>query len=357
MTSIPHSGPQRIVVGVDTHQYARVVVALDQLGARLGEITIAVDRAGYEQLQRWAAQHGETIRFGVEGCGSYGAGLASFLRRRGYPVVEVNRPDRRIRHLHGQNDPLDAESAARAVLAGTATAVPKSADGAVEMIRQVKIAKDTAVTARSQAIITLKTIVVTAPADLREHLDPLGDTQLIEVCRQLSYDSMTGPADAARYTLRALAERYHELDREARLHDRVLQTLTQRAVPELTSSFGIGADSAAELLLVVGDNPARLRSDGALAKLAGACPIPASSGKTTRHRLNRGGHRQANAALHRILIARMRFHQPTIDYVTRRTTEGKTKREIMRCLKRLLVREVYQILVASHKTKDEHLAA
>ena len=357
MTSIPDPGPRRISVGVDTHKYVHVAVALDQLGARLGEITISVDRTGYEQLERWAHQHGEKIRFGIEGTGSYGAGLASFLRRRGHHVVEVNRPERRIRHLHGKDDSLDAEAAARAVLAGTATAAPKSADSTVEMIRQVKIAKDTAVKARSQAIITLKTVVVTAPADLREHLEPLGDAQLIEVCRALSYDAMSAPGDAACYTLRALAERYHDLDREARLHDRVLQTLTQRAAPELTSRFGIGADSAAELLLVVGDNPDRIRSEAALAKLAGACPIPASSGKTTRHRLNRGGHRQANAALHRILVTRMRFHQPTIDYVARRTAEGKTKREIMRCLKRFLIREIYQILVAPHKTNEEQLAA
>lgn len=357
MTSIPQTEPRRIVVGVDTHKYAHVAVALDQLGTRLGELTISVDRAGYEQLEHWAHRHGEKVRFGIEGTGSYGAGLTSFLRQRGYQVVEVHRPDRRIRHLHGKNDPLDAESAARAVLAGTATAVPKSADGTVEMIRQVKIAKDTAVTARSQAMITLKTVVVTAPPDLRAQLEPLTDAQLIEACRHLRYDSMSGPADATRYTLRALAERYGELDREARLHDRVLQTLTQRAVPELTSRFGIGPDSAAELLLVVGDNPERIRCEAALAKLCGACPIPACSGKTTRHRLNRGGHRQANAALHRIIISRMRFHQPTMDYVARRTAEGKTKREIMRCLKRLLVREIYQILVAPHKEKEERLAA
>jgi transposase len=357
VTSIPQTEPGRIVVGVDTHKYAHVAVAIDQVGTRLAEITISVDRVGYEQLEHWARQHGEKIRFGIEGTGSYGAGLASFLRRRGHRVVEVNRPDRRLRHLHGKNDSLDAESAARAVLAGTATAVSKSADGTVEMIRQVKIAKDTAVTARSQAMITLKTVVVTAPADLREKLEPLRDAQLIQTCRQLTYESMSGPADATRYTLRCLAERYGDLDREARLHDRILQTLTQRVAPELTSRFGIGADSAAEVMLVVGDNPARIRSEAALAKLAGACPLPASSGKTTRYRLNRGGHRQANAALHRIIVARMRFHQPTMDYVARRTAEGKTTREIMRCLKRLLVRDIYQIIVAPHKKKEEQFAA
>jgi transposase len=168
---------------------------------------------------------------------------------------------------------------------------------------------------------------------------------------------MSGPADAACYTLRALAERYHQLDSEARLHDRVLATLTDRAAPALTSLFGVAADSAAELLLVVGDNPERIRSEATLAKLCGACPVPASSGKTVRHRLNRGGHRQANAALHRILIVRMRFHEPTITYTARRTAEGKTKKEILRCLKRLLIRDIFQIIVAPHKATTSASAA
>lgn len=167
---------------------------------------------------------------------------------------------------------------------------------------------------------------------------------------------MHTPGDAARYSLRNLARRYHDLESEALCHDRVLETLTGRANPELTERFGVGADSAAELLIVVGDNPERITSDGALAKLCGACPIPASSGKTQRHRLNRGGHRQANAALHRILVVRMRFHQPTISYVARRTEEGKSKTEIMRCLKRFLVRGLFHLLVP-HVEQDERAIA
>lgn len=356
MTSIPDQSRRRIVVGVDTHKYAHVAVILDQLGARLADTVITVNRSGYAQLEQWAREHGDLITFGIEGTGSYGAGLASFLRRRGHRVVEVNRPDRRIRYLHGKDDPLDAESAARAVLSGVATATPKSADGTVEMIRHIKIAKDTAVKSRSQAIITLKTVIVSAPAELREELETLTDKKLIEQCSQLHNDGMGRPADAARYILRALADRYRELDKEVRLHDLVLATLAKRAAPTLTSMFGVGADSAAELL-VVGDNPDRIHSEAVLAKLCGACPVPASSGNTTRHRLNRGGHRQANAAPHRILIVRMRFHEPTINYVTRRTEEGKTKREIMRCLKRALIREIYQILVISHKTRSNPSAA
>jgi transposase len=357
VTSIPDPLRRRIVVGVDTHKYAHVAVALDQVGGVIGDLMVPADRAGYTQLEQWAGALGERVDFGVEGCGSYGAGLVSRLRRRGHLVIEVNRPARQVRYLRGKNDTIDAENAARAVLSGSATAVPKTADGTVEMIRQVKIAKDTAVKSRSQAMITLKTIVVTAPAELRERLEQLGDKALLEECRRLRYESMANPTDAACYTLRALADRHHALDQEARLHDRVLATLTDRAAPTLTSLFGVGDDCAAELLLVVGDNPERIRSEAALAKLCGACPIPASSGKTSRYRLNRGGHRQANAALHRVLVVRMRFHEPTIAYVTRRTTEGKTKKEIMRCLKRLLIREIYQIIVAPYKSATFSVAA
>lgn len=354
LSSIPYSPRRRIVVGVDTHKYVHVAVAVDAVGALVGETTIAVDRAGYGELRRWACalagQDGQ-VEFGVEGCGSYGAGLASFLRRAGHRVVEVNRADRGVRHRHGKSDTIDAESAARAVLSGAVTAVPKTADGAVEMIRQVKIAKDTATKARTQAVVTLKTILVNAPAELRERLEPLSDKALLEECRALRYESMSGPIDAASYTLRALADRYHALDQEIRRHERVLATLTDRAAPTLTSLFGIGEDSAAELLIVVGDNPDRIHSEAALAKLCGVCPVPASSGTTTRYRLNRGGHRQANAALHRIIVVRMRFHEPTIAYVNRRTKEGKTKKEITRCLKRLLIREIYHTIVSPYKAK------
>jgi transposase len=357
VTSISQSRSERITVGVDTHKRTHVAVALNEVGGRLAETTIPVCTRGYEQLEQWALGLGDRICFGIEGTGSYGAGLTSYLRRGGYHVVEVTRPNRQQRHLNGKNDSLDAENAARSVLAGTATAVPKSGDGCVEMIRQIKIAKDTAVKSRSQAMITLKTIIVNAPADLREELDQLNDRQLIAHCTSLPFDAMSTPRDAAYYTLRTLARRHQELSKEIDIHQRILQTLTERAAPQLTSVFGIGADSAAELLLVAGDNPQRLKNEAAFAKLCGACPIPASSGKTNRHRLYRGGHRQANAALHRIIIVRMRLHEPTKTYVTRRTKEGKTKAEIIRCLKRFIARETYHLLNQKNKTVDTPLAA
>ncbi|MBP2371732.1 transposase [Pseudonocardia parietis] len=349
--SIPQQSRPRIIVGVDTHKHTHVAVALDQLGGVRGSTTISVNRAGYAQLSDWVTglaveNDGAAVVFGIEGTGSYGAGLASFLRRAGDQVVEVNRGDRTVRHLRGKDDTIDAE-----------TATPRTGDGTVEMIRQIKIAKDTATKARTQAIVTLKTVLVNAPAELREALEPLGDRELLDACRALRYESMDGPDDAARYTLRALADRHRSLDFEARRHERVLDTLVDRAAPQLTGQFGIAADSAAEMLIVVGDNPERIHSEAALAKLCGACPIPASSGKTTRHRLNRGGHRQANAALHRILVGRMRFHQPTIAYVERRSREGRTTKEILRCLKRHLIREIYRILVAPHKEPKLVLAA
>jgi transposase len=210
------------------------------------------------------------------------------------------------------------------------------------MVRQVKIARDTAVKARTQALITLKCIVVNAPADLWEQLEQLADKALLDRCAGFRRGPIESTTASAKHTLRALARRWLELAAEIAEHDRVLDQLTRSAAPSLREAFGIGADTAAEMLIVFGDNPERIRSEAAFAKLCGVAPIPASSGKTNRHRLSRGGHRQANSALYRVVIVRMRFHQPTIDYVARRSREGRSKRDIIRCLKRFLAREVYQ---------------
>ncbi|WP_406190649.1 transposase [Streptomyces sp. NBC_01017] len=199
---------------------------------------------------------------------------------------------------------------------------------------------------RTQAMVTLKALIVTVPDELREQLQGLSKMMLIERCAGLRPGQVTGVLASAKRSLRSLARRWLALDEEIKDHDRLLGELTRRQTPELVDSFGIGADTAAEVLVVVGDNPERIRSQAAFAKLAGVCPVPASSGKTDRHRLNRGGHRQLNSALYRVVIVRMRFHQPTIDYVARRTSEGKTKKEIIRCLKRFLAREIYQMVKA-----------
>jgi transposase len=336
---------RRVVIGVDTHKHTHVAVALDDIGGRLDTRSFAADQDGYRQLLDWAAGFGATrLVFGIEGTGSYGAGLTSAVRRRGLGAVEVLRTDRRDRRLRGKSDTLDAENAARAVLNNTATAVPKTNDGVVEMLRQIKVAKDVAVKARTSAMITLKAVIVTADPELREQLQPLSKMALIHRCAGLRPGTVDTVTAATKHTLRAIARRWQHLDAEIKTHEALLVELTGQLVPQLVDAFGIGADTASEMLIVAGDNIDRVRSEPAWARLCGVAPIPASSGMTNRHRLNRGGHRQANAALYRAVIVRMRFHQPTIAYVARRTTEGKTKAEIIRCLKRLLAREIWALL-------------
>jgi transposase len=308
-------------------------------------LTIPASSRGYQALQAWARSLGPIRAFGIEGTGSYGAGLSRFLSEHGYPVFEVSRPSRQLRHQKGKDDPLDAESAARSVLAGQATTSPKSGTSTAEMIRHLKVARDTAVKVRSQAMQTLKAIIVSAPAALREELDRLvGKITLVRHLAGLRPGPLTSTTASAKTSLRAIARRWLALDAEVKGHDAHLKQLTSQLAPELLKAHGMGAGTAAEMLILIGDNRERIRSEAALAKLCGACPIPASSGKTSRHRLNRGGNRQANAALYRVVIVRMRAHQPTLDYVRRRTAEGKSKLEIIRCLKRFVAREIFGYL-------------
>lgn len=341
----PDPRRRRVVIGVDTHKHVHVAVALDDIGGRLDDRSFPADRGGYEQLLDWAAAFGaKRLIFAIEGTGSYGAGLTSAVRRRGLGVVEVLRTDRRDRRLRGKSDTLDAENAARSALNGTSTSVPKTNDGVVEMIRQIKVAKDVAVKARTSAMISLKAVLVTADPELREQLQPLTKMALIDRCAGLRPGPVTTVTAATKHTLRSIARRWQQLHDEIKTHEKLLEELTSQLVPQLVDAFGVGADTAAEMLIVAGDNINRVRSEPAWARLCGVAPIPASSGMTNRHRLNRGGHRQANAALYRAVIVRMQHHQPTRAYVVRRTAEGKTKAEIIRCLKRLLAREIWALL-------------
>ena len=338
------SSQQDVVVGVDTHKHVHVAAIVGVLGGTLASLTVATDAGGYRQLLQWATSFGRVIAFGIEGTGSYGSALTSFLRRHDQHVVEVNRPDRRLRRLNGKSDTLDAENAARAVLSGFATAVPKTADGAAEMIRQLKVAHDTAVKARAAAMVTLKALLVHASDELRQVAAHKTQIKLARYLAALPACDLETPADAAVHALRSLAVRWLQLDVEATELAKLIAELVKRAAPQLLQAFGIGVDTAAEILIVVGDNPERIHSEAALAKLAGISPIPASSGLTSgRMRINHGGHRQLNAAIYRTVIVRMRFHEPTLAYVARRTAEGKSKRDIIRCLKRYVIREVYRL--------------
>ena len=345
MSTLEQVRSGHVVIGVDTHKHVHVAAAMDTIGGIVGTLTIPTDTGGFQQLLDWAGGFGRVLAFGIEGTGSYGATLTSFLRRSGHKVVEAGRPDRRIRRMNGKSDTLDAENAARAVLAGFATATPKSADGAAEMIRRLKVAHDQAVEQRSSAMVTMKAMLVHAPDELRRQSARKSQGALAKQLAALRPRELADPDDALRHTLRALARRWQYLDAEAKDLTVMIAELVQRAAPHLLEPFGIGVDTAAEILIVAGDNPERIHSEAALAKLAGISPVPTGSGMTSgRHRINHGGHRQLNAAIYRTVIVRMRFHQPTIYYVTRRTAEGKTKREIIRCLKRYVIREVYHLL-------------
>ncbi len=337
----------KVIIGVDTHKEVHAAVAISGAGTHLATTAIPASSKGYGALEAWAKSIGVVQAFGIEGTGSYGAGLSRFLRERGHTVVEVNRPNRRLRYQRGKSDAVDAESAARAVLAGQAAGQPKSGTGEVEMIRHLKIARDTAVKSRTQAMQTLKAIIVCSPDALREQLDQIsGKMTLLRRLAALRPGPLISTLASAKASLRAIARRWLLLDAEIKQHDAHLETLTAARAPELLEAHGMATGTAAEMLLLVGDNPERIKSEAAFAKLCGVCPIPASSGKTIRHRLNRGGNRQANAALYRVVIVRMRGHQPTLDYVRRRTTEGKSKSEIIRCLKRYVAREVFGYLCA-----------
>ncbi|OSP53862.1 IS110 family transposase [Pseudoruegeria sp. SK021] len=342
----------QIIIGVDTHKSKHIAVAISRQGARLGTMTLPTTRQGYRDLEVWASELGTSKAFGIEGTGAYGAGLSRDLLAKGYTVLDVMRPNRQLRYLHGKSDSLDAESAARSVLNGQATALAKTQAGASEMIRHLKIARDSAVKARSQAIITLKTLIINAPAELREMLELIkGPIKLIRHIAALRPGKIVSPTASAKAAMRAIARRWLLLHEEIHAHDQELEPMVREKAPGLMNTYGVGVMTAAEMLIVVGDNPERIKSEAALAKLCGVCPIPASSGKTNRMRLNRGGNRQANAALYIVAITRMRDHEVTQNYVLKRTAQGKSKREITRCLKRYIIREIYRELCAPNDAK------
>ena len=344
MTSTDLLGTTKVIVGVDTHRDEHVAVAVDWLGARLGQHRLATAPRGYESLHCWVSGLGEVIAFGIEGTGSYGAGLARYLASLGQTVIEVNRPDRSTRRKMGKSDPVDAEMAARSVLAGVARDQPKSGVDTVEMVRMLKIVKDSAIKARTQAVNQMKALIVTAPSELRHKLIGLGVSRLVARCVRFRPGDLATPTGAAKYSLRLLAHRHGQLTSELEGVNTELLRLTAETAPALMELFGVGPDTAATLMVTAGGNPERLRSESAFAALCGVNPIPASSGRTNRHRLNRGGDRQANAALFRIVLGRLHYHEPTKEYMSRRMGEGMTKPEVIRCLKRYVARQVYAIL-------------
>src|SRR5215208_4927097 len=336
-----------VVLGVDTHADAHVAVALDEFGRRLGSTEAPATQAGYEKLLAWAEGFGSLELVGLEGSGSFGVGLARYLHARGVEVVEVNRPNRQHRRRFGKHDTADAEAAARAVQAGAATGEPKSADGPAEMVRVLHVVRRSAVKARTQATNQLRALLVTAPEELKAELRGLSTAKLVATAARFRPGGFPDEVrTATKLAMRSVARRHQRLSEEIAELEEQIGRLVAEYVPVLASLRGVGTDTAASLLVAVGDNPERLKSEAAFARLCGVAPLEASSGKTVRHRLNRGGNRDANRALHVLALGRMSWDERTREYVARRTAEGKSRREILRCLKRYVAREVYRILTA-----------
>jgi len=336
-----------VTAGVDTHLDVHVAAVVDELGAVLGSRAFPTTPAGYRQLLAWLRRHGRLQRVGVEGTGTYGVGLTRYLTGEGVAVVEVDRPNRQVRRRHGKTDTVDAVAAARAALGGVATGIPKAATGTVEGIRALRLVLRSAHKSRIQAVNQLHALVLTAPAELRERLRGLTVRKLVATCAALRPRATDDLEDIIKTALRETGRRIVMLDQQINRLTPRLRELVEATAPTLLDQPGVGPDSAAALLIAAGDNPHRLRNERSFAALCGTNPRPASSGKTIRHRLNRGGDRQANAALWRIVLVRMGTHQPTRDYVERRTKEGLSKREIMRCLKRYVAREIFELLPAN----------
>lgn len=344
---------REVTGGVDTHADTHTVAALDHIGRLLGHETFPATIAGHDQALTWLRSHGPLAVVGMEGTGSYGAGLFQHLRAAGVKVVEVDHPDRQARRKLGKSDPADAISAARAVQAGTATGTPKTRDGVVEAIRALRVARNGAVKAHTAAINALRQTIITAPAHLRAQLAGLGPKALVETCSRFRPGDIHDPEQAVKATLRRLARRCQMLAEELAETDKDLKTLISQKAADLLAVHGVGTDIAGQLLITAGDNPERLKSESSFAALCGVSPLLASSGKTNRHRLNRGGDRAANSALHRVVIVRMKSHPETRAYVERRTREGLSKREIIRCLKRYVARELLPLIKAAAENQPD----
>ena len=346
---------RRIVGGVDTHAETHHAAVLLMNGGRVADAEFPTTEVGYAQLIEWLRGFGRVHAVGVEGTGSYGAGLTRALHAAGVRVVEVNRPDRRQRRLVGKSDPLDAYAAADAVLAGRATAAPKLGTGIAEALRALHRTRAGAVKARTATINELRALLVTAPAGLRDPVRELSTGALIDACVRLRPTSgtLTDPTQAVKHALPSLGRRYRALTEEITDLDTRLRPLVEQACPALLARHGVGVETAAQLLITLGDNPDRLGSEAAFAALCGVAPIPASSGKTDKKRLSRGGDRQANRALYIIALARLATCPRTRAYRDRRTTQGLSKRDIIRCLKRYIAREIYKTLTSTNTTTKD----
>jgi transposase len=347
MTTMTHplQLTHRVLGGVDTHKDVHVAAVLDDIGRLLATASFSTTTVGYRQLWRWMRSYGEVVAVGVEGTGAWGAGLARYLRAESADVREVMRPNRQHRRRNGKSDEADAIGAARAVLAGEAVGTPKAGTGQVEAIRLLRIARRSAMKARTQAGNQIHAVIDTAPAELRQRFVSRPTATIVAEVARFHRRLPDTPLEAARFTLRSLARRWQQLDDEIATLDSHLDELTATIAPTLRAMNGVGPQVATALLAAAGDNPDRLRSSSSFAALCGVSPVDASSGRQQHHRLNLYGDRRANWALHVIVISRLRWHAPTKDYMARRLAEGRTTKMIIRCLKRHIARHVHRAIL------------
>src|SRR5436190_5191076 len=345
MTIVEPVPARAVTGGVDTHLDVHLAAALDAIGGVLGVESFEATRAGNDKLLTWLRSFGDVALVGVEGTGSYGASLARSLRAADIAVVEVDRPNRQARRRVGKSDPPDAVEAARAALSGRAQGAGKTRDGNVEAIRALVVAKRSAKSTRIKSMNQIRHLGFTAPDELRDRLRGVSRDNLGSVAAAMRPRAGGDTVMIATKTaIRILGRRVLALDDEFATIDALLAPLVAQTAPSLLNVHGVGVDTAATLLVAAGDNPQRLRSEAAWAHLCGVAPIQASSGKVTRWRLNRGGHRQANGPLRVIVITRMSSDPRTRLYVERRLKEGRPKSQIIRILKRYVAREIFRHL-------------
>lgn len=331
--------------GIDTHTDTHTIALLDERGRPLGSETFAANPDGYDRLIDMLPGPGAVAAVGVEGTNSFGAALARRLAAAGYEVREVLRPKRNVRRRNGKSDPIDAVAAARSVMAGDDAGPPKSSDGWVEALRHLNAQRAQLVSAMTAISNSTNGLLVTAPEPVRERYRGLkGGARMNRLAECRPAGGLV--EHSALVALKSAAKAWKALKRQSGLLEERMRAILEEHARPLLDMYCVGTVIAAALAIVAGDNPERIRSEAAFAKLCGACPLPASSGRTSRHRLNKGGNRQGNVALHRIAIVRLRYHQPTRDYAARKTREGKGKLEIIRCVKRFIAREAYRALIA-----------
>jgi transposase len=338
---------EMVIIGVDTHKRFHSVAVITKTGRELACKSFDADGKGYKQALAWASGFGTVLRAGIEGTGSYGAGLCAYLKKYGIEAQDVYAPDKKRRHRQGKDDETDAFQAAQAALSLTRCATAKDRSGDVEAARLLEVAYAQAVKQHTANINALKAALLSLPSPMREQLEALGTTSLVKTCSAFRIAKCTMEStDGVKYALRSLARMILSLETEMALLDKEVERYAKALAPTTVSLLGIGCHGAVKLLCAAGQNIERMKGESSFSMLCGTSPIPASSGDVYHRRLNRGGNRQANNALYVMAITRMRHCERTKTFIAKKMSEGKSKKDAIRALKRYLAREVFSALKA-----------